>query len=281
MNLQDLRSEFKTVLASIYTTTEIDSFFFWLLEEKLTWQKKDFFLKADQELSDIEITFFLEALRQLKNEKPIQYILGKAEFFGLTFEVNSHTLIPRPETEELVRWIIEDFKHLKQNNLSIFEVGSGSGCIPISLATYFTNATLKSIDVSEDALVMAKKNALTNGVKVNFIQQDFLSLKQFDEQIDILVSNPPYVKMNEKQLMKKNVLSYEPALALFVEDDDPLVFYKQLFHLAKQHSIPTTYVEINEFLANEMQQLAEKFSPKSVELKTDIFGKYRMMKLCF
>lgn len=281
MNLQALKNKYRVELATLYPISEIDTFFFWLLEEKLNFSKKDYFLRTDCFLEEAQIYYFEEALDQLREEKPIQYILGKSEFFGLTFEVNSYTLIPRPETEELVRWIIDDFQHKKQSELNMFEVGSGSGCIPISLATFFTKAKIKSIDISEEALCIARKNALTNNVNINFERQDFLALQKLDIQPDILISNPPYIKENEKHLMKKNVLSYEPPLALFVADDDPLIFYKQLFYLAKQYSIPNTYVEINEFLAEETQQLAEKYNPKLIELRSDIFGKSRMMKLCF
>jgi len=281
MTFQEQKNKFRTELKEIYSTSEIDSFFFWLLEEKLNFSKKDYFLKTDIILEEAELSYFNDALNQLKEEKPIQYILGKAEFFDLHFELNQHTLIPRPETEELVRWIIDEQKHKKEVEISILDIGSGSGCIPISLASYFTKSTVMSMDISADALKVATKNALSNKVSVNFLREDFLQREALDFHVDILVSNPPYVKENEKHLMQKNVLSYEPSLALFVEDKDPLIFYKHLFRLAKQHSISVTYVEINEFLHQEMEALALEFTPKSFELKKDMFGKYRMMKICF
>lgn len=281
MQLKVLQQSFRNSLKEIYPTSEIDTFFFWLLEERLQMTKTDFFVKSEVSLSQDDLAYFENALHQLQEEKPIQYILRKAEFFGMEFQVNGHTLIPRPETEELVRWIIEEHADKKESELGIFEIGSGSGCIPISLATFFTNASIRSIDVSEAAIQTAQKNAQLNQVNVEFLLKDVLQLEKIEWKVDILVSNPPYVKKNEKHMMKKNVLAYEPHTALFVEDDDALIFYRKIFQLAKQHQIAFTYLEINEFLAKETLELAEEFQPTSALLKKDMFGKQRMLKVCF
>lgn len=167
------------------------------------------------------------------NEKPIQYITGEAWFYGLQFEVNENTLIPRPETEELVEWIVESQKSkAKSQKLEILDIGTGTGCIPISLKANLPEANISAIDISEKALEVAKRNATSNKVEINFIQTNILEEEDLHTQFDVIVSNPPYVRNLEKEEIKKNVLDYEPHLALFVEDNDALLFYRKIAELA-------------------------------------------------
>jgi release factor glutamine methyltransferase len=233
-----------------------------------------------------ETTIFA-ALSELKLQKPIQHILGNAHFFGLEFCVNEHTLIPRPETEELVQWILDAIKteNLPTKTYRILDIGTGSGCIPIALKKNIPNAVISTIDISEKALEVARKNSESNEVEIQFVQADVLALENlnlFGENIlfDIIVSNPPYVRNLEKEAMHKNVLDFEPDSALFVADSDPLVFYDKIANLAKAHLQPkgSLYFEINQYLGKEMIDLLNNKQLQNIELRKDIFGVDRMMK---
>ena len=213
----------------------------------------------------------------LNQHQPVQYILGHEEFMGMKFNVNPNVLIPRPETEELVLWIIEDHKSSK--NLNIVDIGTGSGCIAISVKKNIPQANIDAIDVSKDALSIASKNAINNKVEVNFINADIL-VDNLSKEYDIIVSNPPYVLDKEKSLMQKNVLDYEPHLALFVEDHNPLLFYDRIENLALKNLRKggIIYFEINEAYANETMDLFDKSDWVNIELRKDIRGKDRMIK---
>jgi len=219
-------------------------------------------------------------LEQLKKEIPIQYLLGSTSFYGLNFEVNSDVLIPRPETEELVDWIIKDCLIFRNDvTLKIVDIGTGSGCIAISLAKNLPNAQVFAIDVSGKALATAKKNAELNNVEVTFIQKNILETASLDFQFDIIVSNPPYVRNLEKVEINKNVLDNEPHLALFVDDNDALVFYRKIAELA-QKSLSKNgqlYFEINQYLGKETVALLENLGFENLELRKDIYGNDRMI----
>ena len=198
--------------------------------------------------------------------------------------VNKQVLIPRPETEELVSWIIED---IDKNEATILDIGTGSGCIAISLAKKLNNAVVSAIDISTRAIEVAKKNTLINNVNIEFSRVDVLNFEadldlhhKWESKFDIIVSNPPYVRMQEKKLMKLNVIDHEPDIALFVEDDDPLLFYRKISQLSKQYlrHNGTLYLEINEYLGLEMEKMLNKAGFKHVLLKKDMFGKNRMIK---
>lgn len=215
---------------------------------------------------------------QLNEHRPIQYILGHTEFYGYKFEVNENVLIPRPETEELVDWIIKD--HQTNSKLNILDIGTGSGCIPISLKLNLPIAKVSSIDISEDAQKLASKNAKANNAEVLFIHADVLALEELTEKYDIVVSNPPYVLESEKAEMRKNVLDYEPSIALFVENDDPLIFYRKIIQLVENSSTIETklYFEINESYAQELIELFDVQIWHNIELRKDIRSKDRMIK---
>ncbi len=299
MLLIEFKKLFTNKLSSTYPKTEIDTFFFLLIEEQLGLQRIDTVLRPDFLIPEKELQFLNDALHRLQKEEPIQYILGKTEFYGLPFTVNKNTLIPRPETEELVAWILEETEARKmksekckiQNEISILDIGTGTGCIPIALAKNIKNAAISAIDISYKALEIAKKNAILNNVRVNFFEADILKIKDLNKvqnqseheeiQYDILVSNPPYVRELEKVEIKNNVLQNEPHLALFVEDKKPLVFYEKIADLAKIHLKENglLFFEINQYLGKETIDLLAEKGFKNIELKKDIFGNDRMVKV--
>ena len=283
--IKEYRTQFIQELTPIYDAGEAESFFYLILEEKHQLKRIDLALHPDLVFSEEEIVVWNSILEQLKQEIPVQYLLGKTSFYGLDFEVNENVLIPRPETEELVEWILESQKSNPETSgeslkdLKILDIGTGSGCIAISLAKNLPNATVFAIDVSEKALATAKTNAENNSVNVTFINQNILETEDLGQQFDIIVSNPPYVRNLEKEEIKKNVLDNEPHLALFVADDDALIFYKKIAELAQKNLSENgqLYFEINQYLGKEMVDLLEKMNFKNIELRKDIYGNDRML----
>ena len=277
MFLKEFRNHFNKELLAIFPQTEIKSFFFLLIEKELNLQRIDLVLNTEFSISEEKLKHFYNALSRLKAQEPIQYILGETEFYGLPFKVTKDTLIPRPETEGLVEWILKETKNNEQ--VSILEIGTGSGCIPISLAVNLPNANISSIDISTEALTIAKENATINNVKINFIEQDILSSEELPRQYDVIVSNPPYVRELEKKEIQPNVLENEPHLALFVEDNNPLIFYSKIADLAKNNLKKNglLYFEINQYLGKETVDMLSKKGFKT-ELKKDLFGNDRMTK---
>ena len=225
-----------------------------------------------------------EILERLKTNEPLQYILGEAWFGGMKFIVNKNVLIPRPETDELVQWIIKD--HVHQENKSktpnIIDIGTGSGCIPVTLKKKIPIANVSAIDVCSEAIFTATENALNNDAEVNFLLMDFLDETRWKElgQYDIIVSNPPYVRRSEQDSIHSRVKDYEPHLALFVPDDDPLLFYKKIVDFSKEHLTTegSLYFEINESLPNEVSAMLKDKGFKAIEVKKDLQGKDRMIK---
>jgi release factor glutamine methyltransferase len=279
--IKEYRTHFIQELSTIYDAGEAESFFYLILEEKQKLKRIDLALNPDLTITNNEIKLWNSILVELKKEIPIQYLLGKTSFYGLEFGVNENVLIPRPETEELVEWIIDSWKsEVRCQNLRILDIGTGSGCIAISLAKNIPNAPVFAVDISEKALAIAQKNAQSNEVNVTFIHKNILETEDLDEQFDIIVSNPPYVRELEKVEIKKNVLDNEPHLALFVEDNDALVFYRKIAELAQKNLAPNgqLFFEINQYLGKEMVELLEKMNFKNVELRKDIYGNDRMMK---
>lgn len=281
MELQELRLQFAEELAEIYPRTEIRSFFHWLVEAYLEWDTTQILRNENTEVPAQKMLLFQRALDELKTQKPIQYILGETEFYGLVFKVNPSVLIPRPETEELVDWIVQDFKDANQT-IKITEVGTGSGCISVSLAKNNSNFQLTAMDISAEALAIAKQNADLNQISIDFIQQDVLATQQLENEVDVLVSNPPYVRQDERHLMQANVLDYEPHVALFVKNNSALIFYEKLIQLAlAKERVPKVYVEINMALAKETVALFKQAGFSEVILKKDIFNKPRMIKAVY
>lgn len=281
MKIRDYRAYFIQELTPICSAEEAESFFYIILEDLQQLKRVDLALNPDLSLSEEQLNKWNAYLSQLKLEIPVQYVLGKTNFFGLDFEVNPAVLIPRPETEELVDWIIESQKeNSKDQNLRIIDIGTGSGCIAISLAKNIPNAQVTALDVSVDALATAHKNAQNNKVTVVFKNQNILEITDLQEQFDVIVSNPPYVRDLEKIEIKKNVLDYEPHLALFVENDNALIFYKKIAELAQKNLKPNGFLffEINQYLGREMIGMLEEMGFKNIILKKDIYGNDRMIR---
>jgi len=285
MILKNLKTYFNTTLLGYYPATEIDSFFYMLAEAVLGMKRIDVSLELNASIEAATYNHFQEAAERLQSYEPIQYILGDTEFYGLLFKVNSSVLIPRPETEELVSWIIEENK--TKEGISILDIGTGSGCIAITLAKHLPKAKVFALDVSRSALEVAKKNAVLNAVDVHFIEADILKLnaenknqKPWDLGFDVVVSNPPYVRELEKELMTANVLKHEPHLALFVSDDDALIFYRKITQFSKQrlNAKGQLFFEINEYLGKETKLLMENEGFKAITLEQDVFDKDRMIK---
>ncbi len=282
MKLKDIQNTFHKALDSFYEKEEIDSFFFMLIDSFYNVSRLKLAIEPDFKIENQDI--IIDALNRLKQEEPIQYILGETEFYGLQFKVNNHVLIPRPETEELVEWVISESRDQK-SEFRILDIGTGSGCIAIALAKNIPNAKVYALDISKEALKIAKQNAELNAVEVKFVEADILNVSCDEyvsalQKFDIIVSNPPYVREQEKQLMKDNVLSNEPHLALFVKDENPLLFYNTIsdFARATLNDKGMLFFEINEYLGNSMIQLLKEKRFKNIELKLDIFKKDRMIK---
>ena len=283
MKLKEIKNRFHLELDTLFPSEEVGSFFYMLIEAYYSVSRLDLALDSGLEVENESL--ILHALEDLKQQKPIQYILGETEFYGLTFKVNENTLIPRPETEELISWVLK--MKPENKNLNILDIGTGSGCIAISIAKNIPNAKVYALDVSENALVVAKENAKNNNVDVIFVNEDILAVSnknlEKQTQFDIIVSNPPYVRHLEKKMMEPNVLDNEPHLALFVDDDNPLQFYKAITEFAvknlKENGM--LFFEINEYLGNEMIQLLKSNNFKNIQLKQDFFKKDRMIKGTF
>ncbi|HZK94890.1 MAG TPA: peptide chain release factor N(5)-glutamine methyltransferase [Prolixibacteraceae bacterium] len=266
-------------LSQLYCEQEIESISKLIFEKVLGFSRLQVHLNQHQTISSANLTQITEIVNRLIQFEPIQYILGETEFYGLPLKVNPAVLIPRPETEELVDWIIHDCSLI---NPIILDIGTGSGCIPIALTKNLKGAAAEGWDISADALMVAKKNAEINQVKVNFICTDVLNLNYAEQQqkYDIIVSNPPYITPSEQLLMLKNVVDYEPHVALFVPETDPLIFYRTISEIAIKVLKPggKLYFEINEQFGNEIVDLLSLKGFKNIILKKDINGKERLVK---
>lgn len=280
MKLSSLRNAFFDSLSGWYPEEEIGSFFYLLLEEYLQLSRMDFALNPEKETASEYVEKFEKAIKRLRNHEPVQYIIGHEMFFDLKFFVSPATLIPRPETEDLVRLVLNEAKEIKKDRISILDIGTGTGCIAISIAKNLKNAEVDAMDVSESALEIAEKNAKYNEVKINFIEDDVLSVDELFKKYDFIISNPPYVRESEKERMEKNVLLHEPETALFVKDEDPLVFYRKITSLAKLYLLPhgKLFFEINEYLGEELVEMIEGFGFPKVKLIEDLYGKNRFIE---
>jgi release factor glutamine methyltransferase len=289
MLLVNYRKHFFKELHHTHDEKEIESFFYILIAHFFNLKRVDLVMQPEFEVTESDLQKINTVLEALKLEKPIQYCIGQAWFYDLIFEVNPSTLIPRPETEELVAMICE-FIDKKKATLSILDIGTGSGCIPIALKKNNPTASVFAIDISEHALEVAERNAKLNNVAVSFIQTDILELKtitnlktiatSFPLHFDIIVSNPPYVRQLEKTEINKNVLDYEPHLALFVSDENPLLFYKKIGELAYENLTESgaLFFEINQYLGTETVALLKEIGFQDVTLYQDLYGNDRMLR---
>lgn len=282
MKIEQILNIFYSELKNFYTQNEIQCFIHIIFEDIFNVSKIEIYKDKNREIQNIYQNKIYKIIYDLKNYKPIQYITNKVEFYGLNFYVDENVLIPRPETEELVSIIL---KNEILADKKILDIGVGSGCISVSLAKN-SKSQVFGIDISENALNIAKKNAENNKVNISFFEIDILNFKSLNNEnqnitFDFIVSNPPYVRNLEKKMMKKNVLDFEPNLALFVEDSEPLIFYEAIANFAKEklRQNGIIYLEINEFLANETADIFIKNNFFEVTVIKDFFKKDRFIKV--
>ena len=289
--VRDCRRHYASELEKIYGSDEANALIMMLLEHYFGIDRVKMALEPELRLSESELLTLHFAVKELLKNKPIQYVIGETEFCGMRFFVEEGVLIPRPETEEMVKAIVNKNgvtrlgnSYLARNdNQSLIDIGTGSGCIAISLAKLLKDSVVTAVDVSEKALEIAKKNAEANGVDVQFVLDDILNPKKpelIDNQYDIIVSNPPYVCESEKKEMRANVLDYEPSSALFVSDNDPLIFYRKILEFAQKTLKPNGQIwfEINEKFGIEMKNLCIEKGFQNVEIIKDFRGKDRILK---
>ena len=282
MTLNEVKSEFHNALELLYPPEEISSFFYLLTEQHLSVDRLENATDPNRSYLKAELLPLYKDLARLKKEEPIQYIIGTTNFMGLNLKVNPSVLIPRPETEELVDWVLKSHSLIINKSLKIADIGTGSGCIALALANKLLNSSVFALDISSAALEVAKENASENDIKIETIEWDALSGNNAwlnDEKLDIIVANPPYVRELEKKEISKNVLNYEPHSALFVSDQDPLIFYKAIatFAVDNLYESGTLFFEFNEYLGKEMRTMMEDLDFE-IEIKKDLFGKERMLK---
>lgn len=281
--LCDLVDFFYSELTSIYSRDEINLLVQFACKHYLNYSPADIILNKNENVNQSDLVKLYDCVLGLKENKPIQYILGEAEFYHLKFKVNSNVLIPRPETEELVDLIIQDCRKNDFETLDVLDIGTGSGCIPISIKKNLEEAIVSAIDISQNALQVAQHNAIANGVTVNFNCVDILSAdaEYCLDEYDIIVSNPPYIAKMEADAMHNRVKNNEPHLALFVENNDPLLFYKRIIELCDKHLCEkgTLYFELNPVYGEEIKSLAQKSNLFSeVNLIKDLSGNTRFLK---
>lgn len=272
----------KTLKKNYPLKEERENIFFLLACEILNYKKITIRMQLlHKKILDKNIyKIFKKKLKKLKNNEPIQYILGKTNFCELDWIVNKNVFIPRPETEELISWVIKDYS--SKTISYILDIGTGSGCISIALKKKISNASIYAIDISNEALKIAHKNAIKHNVNITFYQLDILKNDppKFWPHFDVIISNPPYIRKSEKKLMNPNVYLYEPNKALFVSDKNPLIFYKKIAEWNKKikNKNSVIYFEINEFLSNEIISLMKKIGYLKIEIRKDSYGNLRMLK---
>ncbi len=281
MLISEFRKHAAQQLQPLYEKTEAYKLIDILLEEFFSYSASMLYLNRDQALNNSEEDFLLVALEKLKQGMPIQYVLGKAWFFDLHIRVNEATLIPRPETEELVNWVVEE--NLNRDNLRILEIGTGSGCIALALKKFLPFSSITATDISKQALFVAEKNATLNKLDISFIENDILNATTSNliaGSFDVIVSNPPYIRRSEAVSMHTNVLDFEPHLALFVEEENPLIFYDAIadYAIIYQQKGLIVYFEINEKMGDTLKSSLIEKGFQSVQLKKDMFGKLRMLR---
>lgn len=276
-------------LTQVYDDYEAKAIARMVYEVRFGLMPSDLFIGKDTQLSTDDQKLLAEITQRLLTGEPVQYVLGEAEFGGRTFHVEPGVLIPRPETYELCQWIMEERRGKKEEgrNTSILDIGTGSGCIACTLAAELADAEVTAWDISDDALRIATENAKRTNVHVSFEKVDVLNTSLLNRErpatgLDIIVSNPPYICNKERATMERNVLEHEPELALFVPDDDPLLFYRTIARFAAKALNPggALYFEINPLYVSEMQQMLSEEGFSHTEIRNDQFGKQRFTKSC-
>jgi len=280
MTYSEGRNIFREKLKSLFEVNEIDFYFKTVLQSIFNIEQTALALSPTKLFNENQKRELEKVLKQLLQEQPLQYIIGKADFRSLTLTVNSSVLIPRPETEELVNWVLEDHQNLEEKQ-TLIDFGTGSGCIAIALAKEQPSFEVTAIDFYSSVLNLAKQNAIKNKTSVSFLRHDILQLNTLKLNVDIIVSNPPYIPPSEQREMKPNVLNYEPHLALFVPENDPLIFYRSILEYGLLYLVSDglIYFEINPRFLSEMKSLILSFKVYSILERKDIFGKLRMLRV--
>ena len=281
MLLSEFRIYFRKILSELYSNREIDTFFKILIDFYFDWKSTFIGLNPNYVLDSNQLQKLKFALAELELGKPIQYVTNQAFFLNNDFYVNDSVLIPRPETEELVKWVLDDINKYKITSPHLMDIGTGSGCIAISLAKANREIKLTAIDLSKEALIVAKKNASKHKVKIDFVQEDIQSLSHLNRTFDIIVSNPPYIHPNEKKDILPNVLNHEPHMAVFTPNNDPIYFYRLIINFASKvlKSLGGLYLEINPKFLELLKSNFSSINFSEVEVRNDIFGKPRMLKV--
>ena len=280
--MQQFLKDLQTSLKGEYSESEIHVLGMLILEKLTGFSRIWLLIHKELKLNDEQNIIASQYLERLKNHEPIQYILGETEFYGLKFKVNPSVLIPRPETEELVEWVKPPHPPkggFLSGTPTLLDVGTGSGCIAVALKKKFPSANVSAMDISPEALALAKENAALNEVNIEFIQDDILHPAATDRKWDVIVSNPPYIPASEQRYLHKNVTDFEPHLALFVQDNDPLIFYRKIAEFALSHLTAggRLYFEIHQSLGRLCCQLIESMGFQSVVLRKDLSGNDRMI----
>ncbi len=277
--IADIKKYFVNTLTDLYGEEEAEAIFYYVMEYLFQFSRNAYLLHKSTTISESELLKVHFILKKLKKGIPLQYVLGEAFFMGMKLKVNPDVLIPRPETEELVDWIIKN--HPSENIESIIDIGTGSGCIALGLKKFLPQTKVYALDVSKAALQIAQENATINKLTIDWIEADILSPQmKLNSNFSIIVSNPPYVTNAEAASMHKNVLENEPHLALFVPENDALIFYRKILTIAQNYlrNKGWVYFEINQYQASEMLELLKNFNFINIELKKDISGNYRMIR---
>ena len=276
MTLGEFNTKFRSELSELYSAVEVSSLFKFVLEDLIFFDITKFYLKPDYILTNIELEKLNNFTNELKKGKPFQYIKGETEFYGYKFYVNSNVLIPRIETEGLVDWVLNDNSQLKKN---VIDFCSGSGCIAVTIKMKRKKWHVFALENSQKAIELAKRNSSRYSVKINYILADIFSNNEYDE-IDIIISNPPYVVESQRKSMKSNVLNFEPENSIFVSDENPLIFYKRIFDISKI-KLKTggfIYFEINPKFKSRLISLSKKYQFSNYELRKDVFKRNRYIK---
>jgi len=278
-SVNEIITYYQEKLSELYPSNEIKNITEMMFEHFMGWDKMTLRSNSKSSLSESELLLFHQALKRLSKNEPVQHITGKVEFYSLPFKVNKHALIPRPETEELVDLVIKECI----GSETILDIGTGTGCIPISLKKQLKNTIVYGVDVSADALAIATDNAALNSTEVTFVKEDVLQMSSIENSIkkefDVIISNPPYITNSEKRLMNENVLTFEPHIALFIDDDDPLLFYDKIGHLAYDNlsSGGKLYFEINEHYGNQTMKLLKSIGFSDIRILKDLQNKDRIV----
>jgi len=277
--VNEIITYYQEKLSALYPSNEIKNITEMIFEHFMGWDKMTLRSNNKSTLSESELLLFHKALKRLLKNEPVQHITGQVEFYSLPFKVNKHVLIPRPETEELVDLVIKECS----GSETILDIGTGTGCIPISLKKQLKNTLVYGVDVSGDALAIARDNAALNSAEVTFVKEDILQMSSIKDSLkkefDVIISNPPYITNSEKELMSENVLTFEPHIALFIEDDEPLLFYDKIGHLAYDNlsSGGKLYFEINEHYGNQTMKLLKSIGFSHIRMIKDLQNKDRII----